>query len=146
MKSLLTFFVLLFSLSVVNAQTKIITGRVINEDLEPLPNARIHDMDTTILGSTDLKGYFKMEVPSEANQLLLGAIGMEWTSVKIEEECQNLEIIVMLHVIYDFISAESEKRKRKKRFKQLPKKHKEAYEKGLFKSSNPCVCYVFAEY
>jgi len=145
MKSSLIFFVLLFSLKAVNAQTKVITGRIINEDLEPLPNASIHDMDTTILGSTDLDGYFKMEVPSETNQLLIGAIGMEWTSIKIEEECQNLEIIVMLHVIYDFISAESEKRKRKKRFKQLPKKHKEANEKGIFKSSDPCVCYVFTE-
>lgn len=145
-KALFKFIVVVLSASVLSAQeTSRITGRVISEDFELLPGVKIHDKDTTLLGSTDLDGYFKMEVPIGTNQLLLGAIGMEWTSIKIENDCRNLEIIVMLHVIYDFISAKRENKKRQKRFKQLPKKHKEAYEKGIFKSSDLCVCYVFPE-
>lgn len=147
MKALLTLFIVVVSVSILSAQeTKTITGRIISEDLELLPKAMVYNMDTTVLDSTDLDGYFKIEVPVETNELLLGFIGMEWTSVQIEDDCQNLEMIIMTDVIYDFIPIKRINRKRHKRFKRLPKKHREAYEQGIFKSSDPCVCYVFTKY
>jgi hypothetical protein len=147
LKTLIVLFIVVLSTSVLNAQdTKMIKGRVISEDLEILPGAKIYNMDTTVLGSTDGDGYFEIEVPVETNELLLGFIGMEWTPVKIEGDCKNLEMIIMADVIYDFIPIKRINKRRQKRFKQLPKKHKEAYEKGIFKSGNPCVCYVFTEY
>ena len=143
---LLHFVTLLLFCSIVNAQnTKMIKGRVLDEELELLPGAEIYTLDTVVLGSTDLEGYFNIKVPAETNELLLGALGMEWVPLKVKKGCQNLEIIVMIDVIYDFISAKSERRKRHRRFKRLPKKHLEAYEQGLFKSEKPCVCYVFRE-
>lgn len=146
MKEILAFLIVVLSVSTLSAQeTKIIKGRIISENLESLPKANIHDMDTTVLGSTDMDGYFEIEVPTETDKLLLGFIGMEWMTVKIEDDCQNLEMIIMSDVIYDFMPIKRINKKRKKRFKQLPEKHKEAYEKGLFKSSYPCVCYVFKE-
>lgn len=145
-KVILTLFIVVLSTSVLNAQdTKMIKGRVISEDLEMLPSATINNMDTTVLGSTDKGGYFQIEVPVETSELLLGFIGMEWTSIKIDDDCQNLEMIIMADVIYDFISIKKVNKQRQKRFKQLPNKHKEAYEKGIFKSSDPCICYVFKE-
>jgi len=147
LKALIVLYIVVMSTPVLNAQhSKKIKGRVISEDLEILPGTKIYNMDTTVLGSTDRDGYFEIEVPIETNELLLGFIGMEWTSAKIEDDCQNLEIIIMADVIYDFIPIKKINRKRKKRFRQLPKKHKEAYEKGIFKSSDLCVCYVFIEY
>lgn len=146
MKVLLTLFSVVLSVCILNAQeTKTISGRIISEDLELLPGAKIYDMDTTVLGSTDLDGYFKIQAPVETSELLLGFIGMEWTSVKINN-CQNLEMVVMTDVIYDFIPIKKINRKRHKRFKKLPKKHLEAYEQGIFKSSVPCVSYVFKKY
>ena len=132
---------------VINAQdTKLITGRIISEDLELIPGMKIHSMDSALLGSTDIDGYFKIEAPIETSELLLGAVGMEWTSIKIEDDCQNLEMVAMVHVIYDFITLKKENRKRRKRFKQLAKKHKGAHEQGIFKSGEPCVCYMFNEF
>jgi hypothetical protein len=146
MKALLTLFIVL-SASILSAQEiKVIKGRIISEDLELLPKAMIYNMDTIALGSTDLDGYFKIEVPVETNELLLGFVGMEWTLVKIEDDCQNLEIIMMTDVIYDFIPIKRINRKRYKRFKELPKKYLEAYEQGIFKFSVPCVSYVFTKY
>lgn len=146
MKALLTLLNIILSVSFLNAQeTKTITGRIISEDLEILPEAKIYDMDTTVLGSTDLHGYFKIQVPVETSELLLGFIAMEWTSVKINS-CQNLEMIIMTDVIYDFIPIKKINRKRHKRFKKLSTKHLEAYEQGIFKSRVPCVSYIFKKY
>lgn len=145
-RALLGLLILILSYGFANAQeTKVLIGRVISEDLEPLPKANIYSIDSTVLGSTDLEGYFRIEVPTETNELLIRFIAMEWTHVKFKDDCPNLEAIVMLHVIYDFISAKSERRKRYRRFKKLPEKHLEAYNMGLFKSEKPCVCYVFKE-
>ncbi len=146
MKILLGFFTLFLSYSTIKAQgEKVITGRVLNEDLEILPNAKIYNMDTTVLGSTNLEGFFSIHVTTEPNELLLGAIGMEWIPIKVEGGCQYLEIIVMVEMIYDFMSSKRIKRQRYKRFKKLPEKHLEAYNMGIFKSKSPCVCYVFKE-
>jgi len=145
-KTLLILFIVL-SANILSAQeNKVIKGRIISEDLELLPGATIYNMDTIALSSTDLSGYFKIEVPVETNKLLIGFIGMEWTLVKIEDDCQNLEIIMMPDVIYDFITIKRINTKRYKRFKELPKKHLEAYEQGIFKTSAPCVSYVFTKY
>lgn len=146
LKALLIFIILALSTSVLSAQEfKIINGRIISEEFELLPKATIYDMDTSILGSTDKEGFFQIEIPIETDRLLLGYIGMEWMSIKIQDDCQNYEMIIMSDVIYDFMSMEKLKKKRKKRFMQLPKKHKEAFERGIFKSSDPCVCYIFSE-
>jgi len=147
LKILLALFIVALSTGILRAQeTKTINGRIISEGLEPLPKAIIYSMDTTALGSTDTDGYFQIKVPVRTNDLLLGFIGMEWTSVKIKDDCQYLEMIMMTDVIYDFISIKKINRKRHKRLKLLPKMHQKAYEQGIFKSSNSCVCYVFKKY
>ncbi|MEP5611547.1 MAG: hypothetical protein ABJP45_04825 [Cyclobacteriaceae bacterium] len=146
-KRVFILLVTILSIGVSAAQeTKTLTGRIISEDLEILPKAMIYDMDTTLLGSTDLDGYFKLDIPVQANELLLGYVGMEWTSVKIQQSCEKLEMVIMYAVTYDFTTAKKIKKKRYKRFKQLPKKHSEAYELGIFTTSSPCVNYVFSEY
>lgn len=146
MKMLFAFVSIVLSVSIVSAQeTKTIKGRIISENLELLPGAKIYDMDTTVIGSTDLDGYFEIQVPVETNELLLGFIAMEWTTIKINN-CQNLEMIIMSDVIYDFISIKKINRKRHKRFKNLSKKHLQAYERGIFKSKVPCISYVFKKY
>ncbi len=147
MKALLNLLLIILSTSIFSAQeTKTITGRIISEDLEPIPKAKIYNMDTITLGSTDVDGYFKIEVPAETTELLLGFIAMEWASVKIGDNCQNLEMIMMVDVIYDFTPIKKINKKRYNRFKKLPKMHLQAYEQGVFKSSTPCVSYVFKEY
>ena len=89
----------------INAQeTRVIKGRVISENLEPIPNAAIYKMDTTILGSTNVEGFFNIEVPKETNEMLLGFVAMEWTTIKVSDTCSYLEVIMMHCVIYDYIT------------------------------------------
>jgi hypothetical protein len=147
MKNLLSLiFILLFS-SILSAQeSRTITGRIISEDLEPIPMAIIYSVDTIQLGITDINGYFNIEIPVRLKELLIGFVGMEWTSIVMTDKCQNLELIMMVKVIYDFISIKKINKKRFKRFKELPNKYLHAYEEGIFRSSSPCVSYVFKRY
>ena len=126
-------------------ETKVIKGRILSEDLEPLPGATIYNMDSTALDTTDLNGYFSLEVDTSTREFLLNFIAMEWTTVRIERECKNLEMFVMLYVIYDWMPRNRINRKRRKRFKELPKRHLDAYNKGLFTTQSPCVSYIYSD-
>ena len=129
-----------------SGQTRTITGKVIYEtDLTTLPGVIIRT-DTTRLGVTDLNGGFKIEIPSTTNQLLFTFIGMEPTSIKIPNNCDNLEVIMMVDVIYDFVTIGTINRDRNKRFKNLKKLYRQAHDKGTFTSDKPCFNYIFDKY
>jgi|SRR5690554_805615 len=127
-------------------QTRTISGRILSEDLEELPVVGIHQIDTTLIGKTDINGHFSIEIPSDTDSLILTFIGFEWTTIKLQANCDTLEVVMMYDVIYDFISARKIDRLRKKRFEKLPVIHQQAYEKGLFKTESPCYTQVFNSY
>ena len=115
-----------------NGQIRDIQGLIISEDFEELPNVRIQNIDTLLLGETDLNGHFKIEIPQKTDKLLLSFIGMEWTTIELTEDCDKIEIIMMYDAIYDFMSLRKVDRLRLKRFNKLPELHKIAYKKGIF--------------
>ncbi|WP_409014281.1 carboxypeptidase-like regulatory domain-containing protein [Dyadobacter sp. NIV53] len=127
----------------VSAQ-RIVTGKVVDEfELLPMPGVRILSRDTLELGTTDLNGDFKVELPQETHALLVSSVGMEWASIKVPANCNRLEIIMLADVIYDFVTVRSINRRRYKRFKSLIVKHKKAFAKGFFTSTSPCSTYTF---
>ena len=64
-----------------------------------------------------------VEVPANTRKLLVAAIGFEGIWVELDDLCNDLEIIIMLEVIYDFIPLKKINRKRFRRFKMLPELH-----------------------
>jgi len=141
---LLTFFLTPF---LSRGQTRTIIGKVIADlDLETLIQVRILSRDTLQLGTTDMNGKFRIELPSGTDQLLLNFIGMEWTSIQVPPNCDNLEIIMMYSGSYDFATVGTVNRKRSKRFKNLLNQHRQAYEKGIFSNDKPCFEYIFNKY
>jgi hypothetical protein len=130
-----------------SGQTRIITGKVIDEfDLSIVPQVRIQNLETVQLGTTDINGNFRIEIPSVTDQLIFTFLGFEPTKVQIPTNCDNFEIVMMLAGTYDFMTIKAVNRKRYKRFKRLNERHKEAFEKGIFKSKVPCVTYSFTKY
>jgi hypothetical protein len=128
-------------------QVRTITGRVIDEsDLTAIPEVRIQDRDTVLLALSDKTGNFEIQLPPDKDDLLLSFLGMEWRSVKVPSNCNRLEIIMVADANYDFVSTRKINRKRCERFKELPSKHRQAFEKGIFVSETPCVKYIFHEY
>jgi hypothetical protein len=135
---ILLFFIFAFSVSEIHGQKRFVYGKIISEDLETLSGIRIQNADTLILATTDNDGKFKIEIPIGTNQLIISGLGWEWTTIDLATDCNNLELILMNSVIYDYISAKKVGRLRKKRFDKLPEIYRMAFEKGIFLQKSAC--------
>ena len=121
-----------------NGQTRIISGRVVSEYLEPLPYLRILKTDSSLIGKTDLDGRFRIAIPQNASTLTLNYIGFEQTVITLSAKCDTVEAVMMYNVTYDFISLKKVNRLRLKRFKKIPALHLQAYQKGFFTKATAC--------
>jgi len=119
-------------------QNRIISGRVITEDLEPLPMLDIENSDTLFLGKTDMDGRFKISIPQETDRLLFSYVGMEWTEIKLKKDCATVEVVMLYDGTYDFMSSKKIDKVRKKRYDELPNLHSDAVKEGLFATNNIC--------
>jgi hypothetical protein len=126
--------------------SRTLTGRLLDDRLEEVPRANIYARDTILVGTTDLEGYFKLDVSDITTTLRFTAIGYEVTTLKLSRECMNLEVILLLASTYNFMSVRQVNRQEFKRFKHLPQLYKQAYEKGLFKSRAPCASTLFTKW
>jgi hypothetical protein len=120
------------------SQTRVISGIIIDENLETIPYARIESLDSAFLGFTNREGRFEIEVPNRITNLTVQFVGYETAYIQLSIECQVLEIVLMEFATYDFTSARKVERLTKKRFKRLPKVHYKAFEIGLFENKRPC--------
>jgi hypothetical protein len=128
-------------------QTRTVTGKVIGEyEDSPIPGVRIQNLDTVYFGTTDLNGNFKIDIPTGITGLMFIFLGAERTSVTTSPDCDYLEIIIMSDVIYDYVTIAAINRKRQRRYKKIKERHLEAFEKGIFKTKEPCVTYKYDSY
>lgn len=135
-KTIFIVFTLLSCVNFVYSQNKTIQGKVIDETLYPLIGILIFN-DSVCIGQTDFDGNFQIEVPSSVNRLTFSYIDMEDADLELSDDCNVIELIMIGVGHYD-MSWNKAKRVRRKRYKELPKIHKEAYEKGIFQSPKPC--------
>jgi hypothetical protein len=142
-KVLIIFIVLGVSISSLYSQNITIKGRVIDDNLETVPGAFIMINDTVKVGKTDLNGYFQIAIPTSVKKILFVTFGIESASIELTDECNEIEVVMMLSGTYDFITFKKIDRLRMKRFKQLPRLHKEAFEKGIFKTDKACYTQEF---
>ena len=139
----LTYSLLFFFSFLTAFGQRTLSGRILDEYLESAIGISVFDKDTTELGKTDFNGYFKIELPKNSDKLIIAGVGYEWTKISVPENCENLELILLLASIYHYKSHSKVDRIRKKQFDKIPELHKQAYEKGLFKTKTPCVTRVF---
>lgn len=120
------------------AQSRIITGKVIDEDLNPLLQVYIQSSNETLLGKTDINGQFKISIPVDTKSLIIGYVGFESASINLTDSCNQLDIVLLFSYTYDFISLKKVDKLRMKQFKKLPQLHFAAYQKGIFLSDSAC--------
>lgn len=138
---------MLASFLYVKAQDSILKGRVISEDLEVLPEVKIiNHKNDKLLGITDSEGRFEISIPNGVSKLNISFIGMEPTIIELSNNCDSLEVVMMIESNYDFMSLKKVDRLRRRRFKKLPELHKEAFEKGIFNTEKPCYTQEFIPY
>ena len=144
MKKLLIIFIVLgISTCSIYAQSKIIKGRVIDDFLETTPGALIMIDDTVKVGKTDMNGFFQIDIPVSVKKISFWYLGLEATTIALMDKCDEVDVVMMPSGTYDFMSLKKVDRLRMKRFKQLPELHKEAFDKGIFKTDKACYTQEF---
>ena len=142
-KSLIIFIVLSVSTCSLYSQNKTIKGRVISDFFEMMPEVSIMINDTVNVGRTDLNGFFQIDIPVYVKKILFRAVGLDPLTIELVDKCDEVEVVIMSSGTYDFITLKRVDRLRMKRFKKLPELHKEAFEKGIFKTNRACYTQEF---
>jgi len=137
-KILIVFIVLSVSICNLYSQNKTIKGRVISDDFETVPGAFIMINDTVKIGRTNMDGFFQIDIPVSMKKIKFLFVGLDPTTIELVDACKKIEVIMMRGSTYDFMTLKRAERKRKKRFKKLPEIHKQAFDKGLFKTEYAC--------
>lgn len=138
MKKLLILCILVNISTCVYSQNRTIKGRVIDNDFGTLPYLSIVINDTLEVGKTDLNGFFQVNIPISIKKVSLSYVGFESALIDFGDRCDEIEVVMILSSSYDFMSLKKIDRLRMKEFKKLPELHKEAYNKGLFKTDVAC--------
>lgn len=140
MKTIIIFLVAsVLGCSKITGQVRIIKGMVITEDFERLPEVRIKINDSVVVGMTNMEGEFKIEIPARTKQLSLSYIGMEEAPIKLKDDCDILEVIMLYGGgCYFGCSSRKVARLEKKHFNELPGLFLKAYNKSLFTTKHPC--------
>ena len=146
-KYVLTLSMVLFSVNSIYSQNRVFQGKVIDEyDFEPLPYADIIINDSIKVGRTGLDGCFQFETSLPVNKLSFRYVGFENAELRLSENCNLIELIMIDWPHRCFMSLRKINKDRRKHYKNLPKLHKEAYEKGIFQSPEACYTQEFLEY
>jgi hypothetical protein len=129
-------------------QGKILTGKVIGSefrtkkdntpyDFWELYGAKIFWKDSLIT-TADEKGKFRIEITKEIDSIRIAWIGMYPDKLRIPDNCEYIEVILLPDVIYDFVTVRKKERLRKKDRAILPELYKKAFEQGIFTQEEPC--------
>lgn len=129
---------LLFLTFDTTAQIRIITGKVIDEDLNPISQVFIQCSDTTLLSRYDINGQFRISLPVDTKSLIISDVGFESASINLTNSCDQLDVVLLPSGTYDFISLKKVDKLRMKQFKKLPELHFAAYQKGILRSDSAC--------
>ena len=128
---------MLFNLS--SAQERIISGKVIGQELIEYPGVLVMTSDSKVLDTTDFNGNFRFKYSEEIKSIKFVFPMLQQEEVKLTDSCDHLEVILPDEWIYDFVSIKRAERKKKRDRKRiLPKLYAEAYEKGIFKNEKSC--------
>jgi hypothetical protein len=146
-KLVILFTVLGVSTCTLYSQNQTLKGRVVdNHHLDTLAYVAIIINDTVEVGRTGLNGFFQIDIPDSVNRILFSSVGMEPAIIELADNCDQAEVVMMLSGSYDFRTLKQVDRLRRKKFKKLPELHKEAFEKGIFKTDNACYTQEFIPY
>lgn len=140
-KHVITILLVFLSINSLYSQSRVIHGKVIDDlDLEPVIFADIFINDSIKIGRTGMDGCFQFETSLPVEKLTFMNVDMEDATLKLSENCNHIELIMVCWPYRCFMSLRKVNKERRKIYKNLPRRHKEAYEKGIFQS--PEVCYI----
>lgn len=118
-------------------QLRTLNGKVVDPNLDPVPNVLIQLSDSTI-GKTDGDGLFAVGLPDTVSFFVVIGVAMERKVVRFPLSCDYLGIVLLHRGTYDFMGPAKVDRLRKKDFNRLPGLYQEAFKRGIFPNPEPC--------
>lgn len=105
MRKLLSIIAMLvLSVTMLMAQTKIVTGNVISaEDGEPVIGATVIVPGTTLGAVTDINGNFSLRVPENTKTVYVSFVGMEAAEVPIKGKSITVTLAPASEVLDDVV-------------------------------------------
>ena len=120
------------------AQSRTVSGLLLDQDLFPTAHIHISMNDMVEVGRTDAKGKFEIALPDGVDSIIFRGVGFEPLLVRLTPSCNRVEAIMVLAGSYDFMSPAKVDRQRRRYFKRINKLYPVAVQKGLFASTPPC--------
>ena len=119
------------------AQEKKLSGKIIDQHLNPLPWVLIQTLDSTYYTNTNENGLYSLNLPEKTKKVKIKCIGMETEVIKINNYC-HFDIILLDDIIVEFETNNQHIKSYKKRKKELPKLYKESIKKGILLGKRKC--------
>jgi hypothetical protein len=139
-------FLFLFLRLETHAQSRTIKGLVLSEDLTPLSHISIYLKDSIEIGLTNSDGRYEITVPTHIDSISYLGVGYERLFVSLNSGCSLVNIIMILHGTYDFMSPEKMDRQRRRYYDRVNKLYPLAVERGLFAAEPSCYAVLFQRY
>jgi hypothetical protein len=116
-----------------------ISGKIVDQNLNELPNVIVMTLDSKVLDTTDFHGSFNFQFNPEIKKIKVRGLMYQEEEIELIESCNTLEIVLLEVWIYDFVTVKKAERKRiRDRKKILTKLYSEAYERKIFTNQNEC--------
>ena len=135
---IISIFLIFFCFQISFGQERIISGKVLDQNLLALPLVLI-SYNSKVIDTSDFNGNFKFKATSEMKKIAFSSLGFQTEEVNVPMNCEYIGIILLEVGTYDFVTLKKAKRKiERRRKKLLPKLYAEAYEKKLLDKEKSC--------
>ncbi len=125
-----------------NPNVRLVSGQMLDQNGEPLPFANVMVSGTNSGISTDVNGYYSLEIPANGKQLQYSYIGFNTESLTISNSVMNV-ILVEQQLELNVINALSKDAKRESKSYFEIEDEKGLFDLGNSKFANVSVSYSF---
>jgi hypothetical protein len=136
-KKIIINIITLFLLANINAQNRVLKGKIVDENFKPIPFATIKTTKSENNFVCDEVGNFEIEIADNEIEIETYYIGQITEKVNIENKCY-VNIVMLRNYIIEFETIQAEAKFYKKLRRKTERKYKKAVESGLLKKEENC--------
>jgi iron complex outermembrane receptor protein len=119
------------------AQNRILSGKIVDENFEPIPFVSIKTIQNENNFVADKLGNFEIEIAESEKEIEVKYVGLLTEKVNIENKCY-LNIIMLRNYIIEFETIQEEAKFYKKLRRKTERKYKQAIKNGILKKEENC--------
>ncbi len=119
------------------AQNRILKGKIVDENFEPLQSVTIKTLQNKNNFVTDKLGNFEIEIEESEKEIEVNYLGLHTEKISIENKCY-LNIIMLRDYMIEFETIQEQAKFYKKLRKKTKRKYKKAEKNGILRREVNC--------